>query len=270
MFEKSQFNPSCDASQCNEGSIGVGAFVVSGSDASELLEVSEGIFDSVAVSVNGLAEGPGDATVCFGRDNGSGPDLLHNILNDGVTVVSLVRQNGQRPRAVVESQQGFGLSAVVNMTASKDKVYGPSSSIGEQVNLGCQSAPRAPQSLIATTLSASGVLMRPHHGRVDHEHEEGSMSLAQSLQNEGPQSFTNPLPEPTVDGLPLPEAIRQGTPWRTVAAKPKHPREHQNVILARSTTLVLFCDMGFATPCVNFFRSANGGDRTSCCITHTA
>jgi len=267
VFEKSPFDPSCDASESNECLIGVGAFVVSSGDPPELFEVGEGIFDGVSASVNALAEGPGGATVGFGRDNGGGPDLLHNILNDGVTVVSLVRQNGEWSGTIVEPQECLSLGAVVDMAAGEDEVDGPSGGIGEQVNLGCQTAARSPQRLITTTFGARGVLMRPHHGGVHHEHEEGSMALAQSLQNEGPQPATNPLPEPTVNGLPLAESIRQRTPGRAVATEPEQPREHQSVILARSPTTILFCDMSLAPPCVNFFKAVIDGQIASRCIT---
>ena len=269
MFEKSQFDPSCDTSESDEGLVGFGEFVVSCGDASELLEVCEGIFDGMSVSVNALAEGSGAATVGLGRDNGCGPDLLHNILNDGVTVVSLVRQNGDRSRAIVVSQQSLGLRAIMDLAAGEDEVDGPPGGISEQVNFGGQAATRSPQGLIVTASGASGMLVRPHDSRVDHEHEKRAMTPTQALQDKSPKPTADPRAEAAIDRLPLAKTLRQRTPRRPVTGHPKHPREHQNVILARTPTAILFCDMTLALPCVNFFKAAIGGEIASCCITPT-
>jgi hypothetical protein len=107
-------------------------FVEACGETSELLEVSEGSFDAVPLSVEGAVEATLDGAMRTWRDGG-GDAAFAEMVEDGVGVVALVGE--QRLRAVVAEQRD-GLSAVVGLAAGQQEAERQAKRIGEQMDLG--------------------------------------------------------------------------------------------------------------------------------------
>ena len=102
-------------------------FVESGCEAAELLEVSEGSFDSVALSIKGTVEATLDFAQRTWRDH-SGDAALLEMVQDGIGVVALVGEDGLGPPV---TEQWDGLRAVVSLASGQQEAEWESEFIGE-------------------------------------------------------------------------------------------------------------------------------------------
>jgi len=117
-------------------------FVEARGEAAELLEMGEGAFDAVALSVEGAVEAALELTHGSRRDDGNDAAFVE-MVEDGVGVVALVGEH--RLRATV-SEQRDGLGAVVGLAAAQHKAERQPERIGEQMDLGRQTSSTPPQS----------------------------------------------------------------------------------------------------------------------------
>ncbi len=65
------------------------------------------------------------------------------MIEDGVGVIALVGDDGFSAEI---AEQRNGLGAVVGLAAGQNEAQGQAQSVGEQVNLGCQTSSTPPQS----------------------------------------------------------------------------------------------------------------------------
>jgi hypothetical protein len=121
-------------------------FVEACGEAAELLEVSEGAFDAVALAVESAIEAALDFADGSGRDDG-GDAALAEMVENWVGVVALVGEH--RLRTMIAEQRD-GLGAVVGLAARQHEAERQSQRIGEQVDLGRQTSSTPPQSALRT------------------------------------------------------------------------------------------------------------------------
>ena len=123
-------------------------FVEAGGESAELLEVREGSFDAVALSVEGAVEAALDGAMRTWRDDG-GDAALVEMVEDGIGVVALVGEH--RLRAAIAEQRD-GLGAIVDLAAGQYEAERQPECVGEQVDLGRQTSSTPPQSALRSPL----------------------------------------------------------------------------------------------------------------------
>jgi hypothetical protein len=134
--------PSPCASDGDSGLEVLFEFVEAGGEAAELLEMGEGAFDAVALTVEGAVEAALDLADRTRRDDG-GDAAFAEMIEDGVGVVALVGEHGL---GAVIAEQRDRLGAVIDLAAGQPEAERPSKRIGEQVDLGRQTSSTPPQS----------------------------------------------------------------------------------------------------------------------------
>ena len=138
------FEPSRDACDGDGGLEVLFEFVEARSEPSELLEVSEGAFDAVALAVEGAIEAALDGAMRARWDNG-GDAALVQMREDRVGVIALVGDHGLGPTV---AEQRDGLSAVIGLAAGQHEAERQAEGVGKQVDLGCQTSSTPPQSAL--------------------------------------------------------------------------------------------------------------------------
>jgi hypothetical protein len=119
-------------------------FVEACGESSELLEVSEGAFDAVSLSIEGAVEAALDDTMRAWRDDG-GDAAFAEMVEDRVGVVASVGE--YRLRAAIAEQRD-GLGAVVSLAARQHEAERQPKRIGKQMDLGRQTSSTPPQSAL--------------------------------------------------------------------------------------------------------------------------
>ena len=134
--------PSPAASECDCGLEVLLELVEACGEPSQLLEVSEGSFDAIALLIEGFVEGSLHQAHAAGWNDGFDA-TLGEVVQDRVGVVALVREHGYG-LSVAEQRQGLG--AIVRLAAGKHEAERQAERVGEQVNLGRQTSSIPPQS----------------------------------------------------------------------------------------------------------------------------
>lgn len=119
--------------------------VVSGCDATEILEPVEHALDGVAVSIKVWRETVFPDAIDFGRDVGRGSDCL-DLSAHGVGVVALVAMDQIGGGHLVE--QGVGSDAIRDLPAGEQEGDGAAIPVGQGVDFGGATAARAADRLV--------------------------------------------------------------------------------------------------------------------------
>lgn len=136
--------PEAERGEVEAGEVVGGEAVVTGGDAAELLELSDGALDAVAQLVEDGVEGarPGHAGSL--RDDRLGPARLDGV-EDGVGVVCLVGDDVSGGQAVDQRQRLGGVTA---LAGGEDEAYRPALTVNGDVPFAGQASSGAPQSLV--------------------------------------------------------------------------------------------------------------------------
>lgn len=118
--------------------------VVSGCDASELLELADGALDDVAPFIDGRVEVSRSAHARALRDDGPGADRLE-MVEDGMGVIGLVGDDMVCSKAGDERQ---GIGRVAGLAAGEEEADRPAEAVDRYVPFARQSSSGTPQSLV--------------------------------------------------------------------------------------------------------------------------
>lgn len=123
-------------------------FFVARCDGTEVLDDVEETLDEIALGVEGKVAWTRDLAIGFGRDDR--PDPAHaEMVDEAVAVVGLVSDHRRRLDLL---RQRHGLGEVVSLTAGEAHDQRVAERIDDGVDLGCQSAARAPDRLVRSPL----------------------------------------------------------------------------------------------------------------------
>lgn len=127
------------------GEVVLGDAVVSGGDATQLLELADSALDSVSQFVFGGVEGAGPGHAGALGDDGNGLAGF-DMIEDGVAVIGSVCDDVMCGEA---GKQRDGRAVVAGIAAGQNEAYRSAKSVDRDVPLAGQSASGAPQSLVA-------------------------------------------------------------------------------------------------------------------------
>ena len=126
-------------------------FVVTGGDATEVLELAEEAFDQIAFAVEHLAEAGFPFAIGFGRDIGHRALCLDQIA-DAIGVIGLVGQNdGARIETIKQAERR---GAVVSLAGGQAEPDREALGIDDGVDLGREATAGATETMISTPLFA--------------------------------------------------------------------------------------------------------------------
>ena len=129
----------------------LGELVVTGGDATEVLELAEEAFDQIAVTVERLAEAGFPFAIGFGRDVGHRALRLDQIA-DAIGVISLVGENdGARIETIKQAERGGSVVGLAGGQAEPDR---EALGIDDGVDLGREAAAGATETMIQAPLFA--------------------------------------------------------------------------------------------------------------------
>ena len=137
-FSQPEDDGSCDA---DGRKTGVGIAVVSGCDATPVLQAAEDVLDALALAIQGLVAFDHGLAVLTRRDaGGSAPGGLR--CTETVTVLAPIGQQFARGRQCIDHQTGA--LVVVHFPFGKQHDAGPPLNITDGVELGVQASLGAP------------------------------------------------------------------------------------------------------------------------------
>src|SRR4051794_30908555 len=128
----------------DEGEVALGVLVEAGEDAPEVLEPADEALDQVALLVRGEVAGARRDPALLGRDGGHG---LHLLLDVGDRLVRVVAAVGQHLVRLDPGQQRDGLRVVPRRATGQEELQRVAESVCEDVDLGAEATPRAPERL---------------------------------------------------------------------------------------------------------------------------
>lgn len=227
-------------------------FFVAGGDASEGLELGEGVFDAVAFAVDVLVKGGRDGSSWVQGYDGDAAELVH-ISADGVAVVALVH-DGKGAGAQMALEQGFGLNEVGDVRAGEHEAQRITERVTGQMDLGGQAGAGAAHRMRDLPSGRVGcVRVYPHRSAVDHQVFIIPRLLLEHRPDRRPQTAFAPRLKPPVSALPRPKRLRQIPPRRSRSQYPQDRLDPQPNNFARSATplrpdLALPVGLNFLSP----------------------